>query len=243
MSLDLASPTFATALAGAFVAGLVRGFSGFGAAMVLVPILAATFGPRLAVPVLTLLDLALTAPIAWRLRRRCAPREVLPLMAGHALALPVGIMVLVTADPEALRRAMGALVLAVALLMALGWRRRTAPGSTATVAVGGAAGFLSGATGIGGPPVVLFWLSGQDGAPRVRANIFVFFTLTGTLALAGFAVAGLVTAEALRLALMLGPAYAAGLLLGGRVFGRADERLFRPAALLLIAAIGVVSLV
>jgi hypothetical protein len=127
--------------------------------------------------------------------------------------------------------------------MALGYRRRSRPGRAGTAAVGAAAGLLSGATGIGGPPVVLFWLSGQDGAPRVRANIFVFFAFTGTLSLAGLATAGLVTVEALRLALVLGPAFALGLVLGARVFGRTDDRTYRRAALLIIAAIGVMTVV
>lgn len=241
MSLDLASPAFAIAAGGAVLAGLVRGFSGFGAAMVLVPILAATYTPTLAVPVLQLTDFVLTCPLAWRARRRCAWRDVLPLWAGHALAVPFGLVVLVLADPAILTRAMGLLVIAVAAAMALGLRRRTTPGRLGTFFVGQGAGFLSGATGIGGPPVVLFWLSGQDAVPTVRANILVFFTLAGIVAILAMGVAGLLTREALVLTAALLPPYALGLLVGARAFAGSDERIYRPIALAIIFAVGFVT--
>lgn len=243
MSPDLSSSAFAVAFTGALVAGIVRGFSGFGGAMVLVPILAATYGPRVAVPVLMLTDFVLTLPLAWRARRRCAWREVVPVTLGHVVALPAGIAVLVVADPTLLTRATGVLVLVVAAAMALGLRRRTASTRGATVGIGLAAGFLSGATGIGGPPVVLFWLAGPDAAARLRANLIVFFALAAVLSIAGLALARVVTPQVLALTLALWPAYGLGLVAGGRVFKGADERLYRPLALTIIAVAGLTALV
>ncbi len=242
MSLDPLSPAFAIAAAGALVAGVVRGFSGFGGAMILVPILAVAYAPAVAVPVLYILDLVLTLPLAWRARRRCAWREVLPLVLGHTVALPVGLALLLIADPIALTRVMGVVVLTVALLMALGLRRRATPGPPGTLLVGGVAGVLAGSTGIGGPPVILFWLSGQDTAPTMRANIIVYFSLAAALTLAGLVAAGLVTAFVLGLTLALAPAYAVGLFLGARAFGASDDRLYRWLALGIIGVAGAVAL-
>ena len=243
MSLELWTPAFAVAVTGALVAGLVRGFSGFGGAMVLVPILAATYGPKVAVPVLMLTDFVLTLPLAWRARRRCAWREVVPVTLGHAAALPAGIAVLVVADPAALTRATGVLVLVVAAAMALGVRRRTVANGMQTAGIGLAAGFLSGATGIGGPPVVLFWLAGPDAASRLRANLIVFFALASVLSIGGLALARVVTPDVLALTLALWPAYGLGLVAGGRVFDGADARLYRPLALAIIATAGLSALV
>ncbi len=243
MTLDLWTPAFAVAVAGALVAGLVRGFSGFGGAMVLVPILAATYGPKVAVPVLMLTDFVLTLPLAWRARRRCAWGDVVPVTLGHLIALPAGIAVLVVADPTLLTRATGVLVLVVAAAMAVGVRRRTPPTPTATVGIGLVAGFLSGSTGVGGPPVVLFWLAGPDAAARMRANLIVFFALAAVLSIAGLALAEVVTAEVLALTVALWPAYGLGLVCGGRVFTGADVRLYRPIALGIIAVAGLTAVI
>lgn len=209
--------------------------------MVLIPILSTLYGPKTAVPVLLLTDYVLTAPMAWRARRLCAWREIVPLTAGHVLALPIGLTILVAADAGLLTRAMGFLVLAVVVVMAFGYRRTTAPTPAGSFLVGNSAGFLSGAVGIGGPPVILFWLSGQDTAPRVRANIFVFFALTGALSFVGLTYAGLMTRSVLELTLALMPAYLAGLLVGARAFRGTGEEAFRQAALAIVAGVGILA--
>jgi uncharacterized membrane protein YfcA len=210
--------------------------------MILVPVLAALYGPRIAVPVILLVDVVLTVPMVVRAVRLCAWSEVLPLLLGLALMLPLGLWVLLVADPALLTRAMAILVLLVALALALGLRRKRAPGRAATVATGGLAGFLSGSTGIGGPPVILFWLSGQDKAVRTRANIVAFFGCTGVVALVGYGTAGILTVRVVTLAALLMPAYALGLWLGSRVFGLADDGVYRRAALAIIALVGLATL-
>ncbi|MFW5833082.1 MAG: sulfite exporter TauE/SafE family protein [Pseudomonadota bacterium] len=242
MGADPWTSTFALAATTAWLAGLVRGFSGFGAAMILVPVLAALYGPRMAVPVMLLVDVVLTVPMVVRAVPRSAWSEVSPLLLGFALLLPVGLWVLVVADPVVLTRAMAVLVLLVALALALGLRRRRAPGLAATIATGGLAGLLLGSTGIGGPPVILFWLSGDDGAVRTRANIVAFFGCTGVVALLGYGAVGILTLEVLALAVALMPAYALGLWLGSRVFGLADDGVYRRAALAIIALVGLATL-
>jgi hypothetical protein len=237
------SVELALAAGGAFLAGCVRGFSGFGGAMVLVPILAAAYSPRIAVPVLVLTDFVLTLPLAWRARRQCVWREIVPLAGGYALALPLGIAVLVVADPTRLTRVTGLLVLTVAAAMALGLRREMRASRRGAAGVGVASGLLAGSTGVGGPPVVLFWLGGRDPVPQVRANLIVFFTVTGVLSLTLLTASGLANRDTLALTAALMPVYGLGLLTGARGFKGMPERVYRPAALLLIAAAGLTALV
>jgi uncharacterized membrane protein YfcA len=242
LDLDPWTWSFGLATATALVAGVVRGFSGFGAAMILVPVLAILYGPRVAVPVLLLVDILLTVPMVVTAVRRCAWGEVLPLVAGFAVTFPLGVYLLLVADPRHLTQAMAVVVLAVAAAMALGLRRTTQPSRPATVATGSAAGLLAGSTGIGGPPVILFWLSGQDAAARTRANIVVFFGFTGIIALAGFGTAGVLTADVLLLTAFLMPTYALGLWLGARAFDHTGDALYRRLALAIITAVGLSTL-
>ena len=67
------------ALAVAVLAGLVRGFSGFGSALIYMPLVAAVYDPRVAAVTLLLIDTVGAAPFAVRAVDQCTWREVLPI--------------------------------------------------------------------------------------------------------------------------------------------------------------------
>ncbi|WP_338661941.1 sulfite exporter TauE/SafE family protein [Pararoseomonas sp. SCSIO 73927] len=234
--------TLAATVAIAAVAGLARGFSGFGAALIFIPLASAALGPRIAVPLLLVVD-NITAfplvPAAWRGAER---REVGSLLLGALAGTPAGTWLLLHLDPTALRWGMCALALAMLALLASGWRYHGRPALPLSVGVGAASGLFSGAAGMGGPPVVAYWLGGAIPAARVRANIVLFFAASGLVSAAVYLVGGLLTAEVLLLAALVAPGYALGLWAGARLFGRASEQAFRRACFALIALAAVLGL-
>jgi len=90
--------------------------------------------------------------------------------------------------------------------------------------------------------VVAYWLGGAIPAAAVRAHILLSFFVPTPLPPPTSFVGGLLTGTVLGLALLTGPVYAAGLGLGARLFGRADERVFRRICYALIAAAAVLGL-
>ena len=96
----------------AALAGLVRGFSGFGAALMFVPLCGILYGPTVAVLVLWVIDAFATAPIVHIHLRRATWRELGPLLIGSTILLPFGVWVLAHSDPEPLRWAISGMVLA-----------------------------------------------------------------------------------------------------------------------------------
>lgn len=240
--LHLAEPWFLWVALGTVAAGLVRGLSGFGSAMIMVPLLGAIFGPAVAVPVVTAVDGLVTAPLLPNAFRRCHWREVLPLGIGGALLVPVGVHLLTLADPLVLRRVTALVILAVVVVMAFGWRYQRRAGTGLSFGVGAVSGLMGGAIGVSGPPVVLFWLGGQSDAPTVRANIIAYFGLTEIVSIVSLWLSALFTPQVLWLSLVLTPIYAIALWLGAHSFRFASERAFRSIALVLIALIAFGSL-
>src|SRR3546814_17156243 len=113
----LASERFLWLAAAAALAGLVRGFSGFGAAMVFVPLAGVVVRPEVAVPLLFVADNLATLHITLPSFRRCCWSEILPLAAGAYLTIPLGVMLLLSVDPEPMRCATPLAILrAVAVL-------------------------------------------------------------------------------------------------------------------------------
>jgi uncharacterized protein len=226
----------------AFVAALARGFSGFGSALIFVPLASAVIGPRVAAPLLLIVDGILTIgfiPHAWRLADK---REVGAMALGATAGVPIGTWLLTSIDPTVIRWAIVILaVLMLALLMS-GWRYHGKPTSIMAVAVGGLAGISGGAAQIGGPPVVAYWLGGTGEAITVRANILLFFAISTVITVVAYLIAGLLTTFTVVLAVVAAPAYGLGLLVGSRLFGLASETMFRRACYALIAAAVVLGL-
>jgi uncharacterized membrane protein YfcA len=225
--------------AAALLGGLSRGFSGFGSALVFVPLASAAVGPREAVPVLAVLEsfaILVFLPNAWRFSDR---REAGLMAAGAVAGVPAGTAVLASADPVTLRWVLAALVLATVALLASGWRYHGRPARPLTVAVGGVGGVMSGAAMLGGVAPAAYWLGGiASSATRVRANMNLYFTALTAVVVGSYAVAGLMGWRVAWLALAAGPSYALGLFVGTRLFGLASERVFRWAAYGLILASG-----
>ncbi len=224
-------------LAAIFVAaGLVRGFAGFGTALVAMPVATLFLPLPLAIAILGVVDMLiqpLVVPGAWGKADR---REVGALALAAIVATPVGVWLLTWVDEGTLRWAV-ALVAAITLLaLTSGWRfhgRLTAPGLTA---IGAASGLIGGATGLAGPPVILFYLASAAGAATVRANTILFLAAIDVVILVNLSLAGLIDAKSIWLALILFLPYSAALLVGQRLFAPSREKLYRRLAFTVIAA-------
>jgi len=76
----------------ALTAGVERGFSGFGAALIYVPLTAVVFAPPLAVACFMLIDFTCVVPYAVRAFRECHWREVLAAFAAGFVLVPLGTL-------------------------------------------------------------------------------------------------------------------------------------------------------
>lgn len=154
----IADRRFVPALLIAMLAGLVRGFSGFGSALVYIPLIAALYDPRIAAVTILLIDFSAAAPLSWREFFRCEWRELAPISIAAAVALPFGAMALVLINPVALRWCIAALIFIFLVPLAFGWRYHGKPKLPITLGVGLLSGFGAGAVQIAAPPVLIYWL-------------------------------------------------------------------------------------
>lgn len=228
-------PALAMTTVAAFLAGLARGFSGFGAALVFVPIASASLGPVVAVPVLLIADVIISSTVIKRALRDCSWRQVRNVSIGALIGLPIGNQLLTALDPVVVRWAVTGLIFASLVLMVSGWRYPGAHTPTVNASVGLVSGLMSGLAQIGGPPAVVYWMSSGDDIARVRANLIAYFAVLMWSSLAIFIVRGLITTNIVWLGLAAAPSYALGMYLGTRMFGLASPDTFRRIAVALVA--------
>jgi uncharacterized membrane protein YfcA len=186
-------------------------------------------------PVLLIADLMVAVPVIARAARSCSWVDIRRIAIGGAIGLPIGNQVLTASDPIAVRWAVTVLIFVSLALMLSGWRLRRPESTSVTAGVGLVSGLMSGLAQIGGPPVVMYWLSTGIEAARMRANLIVYFAFLMWFSLSIFAIKGLLPAKVLWLAAIAAPGYALGIWLGSAGFGFASQDTYRRVAIGLVA--------
>jgi uncharacterized membrane protein YfcA len=175
----LADRRFIAAASVAVLAGILRGYAGFGSALIYVPLVASIYEPRFATVSLILIDQVCVAPYAIGAFRHCKWREVLPAYIAAAVTVPFGIMVQRWSDPVILRWGMAVFVFTFVAIFASGWRYHWQPNAAAAMGAGALSGLAGGATQMSGPPVIFYWLGSPSSAAIMRSNLLAYLLLLG----------------------------------------------------------------
>jgi uncharacterized protein len=226
----------------ALVSGTARGFSGFGAALIFMPLASSMAAPRLVAALLLIIDFVAAAPLVPNAWKHADRKATAVIVLGALIGVPIGTWFLSRLDPVTTRWIISGFVCGLLLLLLSGWRYRGKDHPAISVGIGGLSGFCSGLAQTGGPPIVGYWL-GRPIAPVIaRANILLFFGASDFFSMVSYALTGLITLDAIRFSFLVGPVYALGVLLGASLFGRASETLFRTVCYALIAAAVIIGL-
>jgi hypothetical protein len=225
----------------AFLAAFVQGITGFGSALLAMPLLALLLGVRVAAPLVALLSLAMNVALLIPARRRLPWGRAWPLLGGSLVGIPFGVLFLDRADARLARVALGAALVASGLLLQR-CRLPAGGGVGPALGTGAVAGLLGGAFNFSGPPVILYAASRPWAKEETHATLQLYFLASNVAIVAGQALSGLTTAPVVRAAATALPALAAGALAGWAVHRRVGEESFRRVLQLALVAAGLVLL-
>ena len=226
----------------AIAGGLFRGFAGFGGGLLMAPLLTLIYPPSVVVPMLVVVALVgdmRLLPEVWSELNRS---RVVWVAAWALLGLPAGIAALAALDGEVVRQTVNVVVLVVVVLLGSGARLRAAKHWFVLACTGILSGILTGIGGIGGPPVVLTYLSIDEPSATTRANLIGHFSISGTAALLMMFAAGVFGAESAKLAAICVAPYFIAVHFGSRYFRRATNDSYRPTALVFLGIVALFSL-
>jgi uncharacterized membrane protein YfcA len=218
-----------------FISGTARGFSGFGSALIFMPLASSLAAPRLIAALLLIIDFVGALPLlpnAWQTADR-KPTGI--IVTGALVGVPIGTWLLTRLDPVTTRWIISGFVSALLLLLLSGWRYRGPDHVALSVGIGALSGFCSGLAQTGGPPIVGYWLGRPVASEIARANIVLFFGASDFFSVVSYAMSGLMSRDAMLFSLLVGPIYAIGIRCGASLFGRASDALFRGICYALIA--------
>jgi uncharacterized membrane protein YfcA len=229
---------WAVLLGGAVLGSIVGGVAGFGAGIVLLPLLAWALGVRAAAPVLTVTMLLGNVARIWWSRQEVHPGVAFRFLAGAMPATALGVIFYAGARSESLRWIIGGFLIVTVPLRRLLLTRNITVRLRHFPAVGALVGALSSvvvATGPVASPFLLAYGLRRGAYVGTEAVCALGMHVARGLAFAGFA---LITRDTLVVGVVLGAATFVGAWLGRRLLDRVSEGTFLTILEVLLVLMG-----
>ena len=195
--------------------GFTQGLTGFGLALVSVPLLSLVVDAKMAVPIAGIFGWLVTFPIVWKMRHSVQYKAGLILVAGSLPASFVGAKLLASLPSQYILITMGI----VLILSSLHSMRSSKPAFSktsvpVTMGTGFASGVLGASVGEAGPPVIAYTSMQPWTADQAKSTLVFFFMLQMIGAIASFWTEGLITSEVSSLVGSAMPAFLVGMTSG-----------------------------
>jgi uncharacterized protein len=231
------------AAAGLVFAGIVKGSVGFGLPMIAAPVLAGYVGPRLAVIIMSIVNLITAVVVAARVRGvplRACLGTLAPMIGLVVIGTTAGAQLLKVLDQRILSILVGVTAMLFALLSASRIELKLPPRHVSLFGalVGLGAGLLGGTTSFSGPPIVMYFHA--LGLDKQSFMLLLNITLStiSIVQVANYVQLGLFTTESLELSALTMVCVGLGVGVGFLIQDRVNQRLFNRGVIMVIFLVG-----
>jgi uncharacterized membrane protein YfcA len=228
---------FAAAFCIALLGGFVRGLTGFGGGLVMVPLFSMLWGPVEAIGAMVGLGFLTLFQVLMPALRVAKLYDAAPLLLGSAIFTPLGVALLVSLDPALVKKIIAVVILFLTIVMLAGWVYRGKRGPAQGFIVGGLTGFVNGVAGSGGPITVVYVMAEKTRAEFQRASIILAMGLSSFMTIFSLFAADAIGKRTLvHVAAFIAPSIA-GTALGSWLFARLPSSLYRQIVLWFLVVI------
>ena len=224
-------------------AAFLQCLTGFGFAVIIMPLLTLLLGLQTAAPLVALAGLTVYTINLVRYRQAIDFGEAWRLIAACILGVPVGIWMLTSVDPSLVSRVLGWILILYAVYALVRPRMSRPLARWWVYPAGFLAGCLGGAYNTPGPPVIVYGSQRQLPKDEFRAAMQALFLFTGLLVVASHVVARNITADVVTFYVYVAPALVLGILAGSLVDRMVDGNRFRTLVNGMVFLLGVVLLI
>lgn len=221
-----------------FFAVFTQSVTGFGLALVSMPLLTAILGIQTAAPLVALFALVAEAILLAYYRTHLDLRVVWRLAIASAVGVPLGVLALQTVPEEIVLTVLGLVLAGYALYALLDFRLPEIKQPVWAYGAGFLAGILGGAYNTNGPPVIIYGNCRSWSPAAFKSNLQGFFVLSSTVMLVTHFLAGNYTPQVWRGVLVALPAVVLSIAAGVQLSKRIDAAAFRRLVLLLLLLLG-----
>jgi len=216
-----------------FVAGYVRGFSGFGFSAIVVSAMALFMDPLVIIVMVMVFEIFASAVQLKTSYHHIDKPQLTRLLVGAVIGMPIGVALLVTLDVDLVRIIISLAILGLCLVLLSGWSFEKRPGVVKQLLAGAGSG-LANSAAIGGLPVGLF-LTAQNTTPAVfRANMIGYLFTLDIIGIGIMAYHGKFSVDIVLTAVATLPAMFLGVYFGSRQFFATPPTSFRRLVITLL---------
>ncbi|MCB1449561.1 MAG: sulfite exporter TauE/SafE family protein [Nitratireductor sp.] len=221
----------------ATLAGLVRGFAGFGLSAIVMAGMASRLAPVELIPVCFTLEFVASIAMV-RGGMRHADMRLVALLAGtSAVGLPIGLFATTSMDPAVSKLTALAIIVILAMAQLLKFQPRNLASTPGIIATGLTAGMAAGLASVGGMVIALYVLASSKPASQMRASLVMYLAFNLAMSLVYFLAYGLLNQTSAVRGLLVAPAMLVGLAAGAALFNPQMGRLYRTTCLLLLLSL------
>ena len=230
-----------------FVAATIVGSSGFGFALITVPLLTIFLDLKLVVPLELLLALFCVTILSAKNMRFIKEPAVIYLFLGMMAGTVVGAWLLDNLEAGLLKKILGVLIVLFAFHIYRRSGREREPrtreggrivGAAIALFVGLLSGVAGGMFGTSGPPLVVYVDHFAKDKSAFRAQLVVLFMLNNAVRIVLYSWHSLLTVPIAKFSLWLLPAVMLGLFLGSKMHFQVSEKTFSKAIAVMLCVSG-----
>jgi uncharacterized membrane protein YfcA len=224
-----------------FIATLIRAIFGFGESLVAVPLLLLVVPLQVAVPLSVLVSVLIALVVVVQDHSKVHVRSAKWLILFALPGIPLGLVLLVYAGASLVKLGLGILLVAYSLYGLWGKSRiRLGQDNFFWLFVCGFfSGFLGGAYGLNGPPLVIYGNMRQWNVSYFRATLQAYFLPVSALGVIGYAWKGLLTTAVLHYFILAVPVVLPAIFLGRYLHYRLNHETFFMYVYTLLILLGV----
>ncbi|MCK5069069.1 MAG: sulfite exporter TauE/SafE family protein [Desulfocapsa sp.] len=222
------------------LAGFVQGMTGFGSALVAIPLLSLVIDIKSAVPLCILNSLVITTYLSLKMRKHLELQKIAPICIAAIPGIIVGSTILKRVSSTIIQTTLGTLLIAYSLHSLFS----TPKPKKLHKIWAYVAGFLSGAIGAafsaGGPPTIIYATLNDWKKDTIKATLSGFFLFNSYLIAAVHAVNGLTTLEIFTYFMISAPFVLLGTVLGTISYGKIPRELYLQIIFAFLTAMGII---
>jgi hypothetical protein len=221
-----------------FFAILTQAISGFGLALVAMPLLVQIVTPLEAASLVALMAVTTQLIMLMRYRRALRIGGLWRLMVGSLIGIPIGVVALSRLDGRIILTALGVILVSYALYSLFAPPLPEIKNANWGFGFGFASGLLGGAYNTGGPPYAIYGMSQRWETSIFKANMQVLLMVNSISVVIAHIIVGHYTEPVLRNYALALPMILAGALAGFWLDRYINEAVFRKLVLVLLLLIG-----
>ncbi|MFI3284222.1 MAG: sulfite exporter TauE/SafE family protein [Erysipelotrichaceae bacterium] len=206
---------------------IIQGITGFGAGLLITPILGLFTDTRVLVPLLTLSYFSINLSNVIELNKSVNIKNILIVTIFALICTPVGVQIAQSISISMFNLVIGTLIFVMGLIFVLNIKVEMKQTKIKDIFFGSLSGIFNGISSLGGPPVIIYFAGMQMDKNQFRGMNSLYFLLLNIVNLISYFMIGDISVLSLYNILLFVGCSLAGAQIGRMIVGKVNDQLFK----------------